>query len=94
MAVGTSKDFAGCRVAMRTVTGSIVVVQENRFRLVTDEGRAKLFILAHDAPIEAQDLPDLQRAHRRVTVHFTDSPDRIAGVAHRFTEPRAPGGTP
>jgi hypothetical protein len=79
---------------MRIVTGKIVVVQESRFRLVSDDGQGKLFTLAHDAGIEPQDLPDLQRAQTRVSVHFTPSPDRLAGVAHRLTEARGRKGAP
>ncbi len=71
---------------MKRATGRIVVVQENRFRLVTEAGRAHLFILAHDAAVEAQDLPPLQREQTRVTVDYSDSPDRIAFIAHRLTD--------
>jgi hypothetical protein len=76
---------------MRRVTGVITTVQETRFRLVTDGGRGKLFLLSAGAPLEAQDLEDLQRAQTRVTVHFTDAREMIAGVAHDLTRP---GGAP
>jgi hypothetical protein len=75
---------------MQSVTGVITLVQETRFRLVTDQGQGKLFLLSHDAPLEPQDLPDLQRDETRVTVHFTDADDLIAGIAHDFTRPNHP----
>ena len=79
---------------MRTTTGTVVAVQENRFRLVDDGGRARLFLLAHDADLEAQDLPQLQRDQTRVTVHHKPAPDRIADLACRVTEPATTGGAP
>jgi hypothetical protein len=65
--------------AMRNATGSVLVVQEGRFRLLTDDGRGMVFVLAHDAPIEPQDLPPL--THRRVRVDYDDGPNLVAGVA-------------
>ena len=68
--------------AMRSATGTVLVVQEGRFRLLTDDGRGMVFLLAHDAPIEPQDLPSL--THRRVRVDYDDSPNLVAGIARDF----------
>lgn len=65
---------------MKTVTGTINFVQEGRFELRSDEGQHKLFILSHHAPLEPQDLPDLQRRKVRVTVRFDEQPGLIAGI--------------
>lgn len=67
---------------MRTVNGIITLAQEGRFQLVSDEGIARLFMLAHDAPLEPQDLPDLARAKARVTVRYDERPDLIAAIVH------------
>ncbi|MCW2240292.1 hypothetical protein [Azospirillum canadense] len=67
---------------MRTVEGTITLAQEGRFQLVSDEGIARLFMLAHDAPIEPQDLPDLVRARARVAVRYDERPDLIAAIVH------------
>ena len=69
-------------VGQKHATGVITLVQENRFKLADDEGRSELFVLAHDAPLEAQDLQFLQRSQPHVTVVYTDADDLIAGVAH------------
>ncbi|WP_448192575.1 hypothetical protein [Azospirillum sp. sgz301742] len=77
---------------MRTVEGTITLSQEGRFQLVSDEGIAKLFVLAHDAPIEPQDLPPLARTHARITVRYDERPGLIAGIVHDIgyaEEPRA-----
>ena len=67
---------------MPTATGIITIAQETRFRLVTDEGKAKLLVLAADAPLEPQDLHDLERDQTRVTVRFTETEPLLAGIAH------------
>lgn len=72
---------------METAEGILTLVQEGRFKLVTPEGRVLLFVLAHDAAIEAQDLPPLARAQTPVRVAYM-RPDRlIAAVAHRLFAP-------
>lgn len=76
---------------MNAATGVVVVAQETRFRLVDDQGRAQMFVLAHDAAIEPEDLQDLQRSQARVTVRFTEPDDLIARIAHELfaVEPSA-----
>lgn len=61
--------------------GKVVVVQEGRFRLIDDDGRAHLFLLAHNAPFEAPDLLDLARRQARVRVLHTGAPGLIARLA-------------
>lgn len=74
---------------MDTATGIVVLAQETRFRLVDPMGRAQTFLLAHDAPIEPEDLQDLQRRQAHVTVWFTQPHDLVAKVAHelQITDP-------
>ena len=71
---------------METADGIITVVQEGRFKLVTDTGRVMHFILAHDAAIEPEDLPPLAQAQTPVRVAYTKpKPDHlIAALAHRL----------
>jgi hypothetical protein len=76
---------------MQQIEGIVTVVQEGRFRLVTPDGRSKLFLLAPDADLEPQDLPALQRAQTPVVVHFTDADHILAGDAHRLTDAQAMG---
>lgn len=67
---------------MRSAEGVITLVQEGRFELVTDSGRVMHFLLAHDASLEPQDLPPLQRDQRRVRVDYTEPTRLVAHVAH------------
>lgn len=67
---------------MRTISGVITVVQEDRFQLVDDQGVWRLFLLAHDAPVEAQDLPPLQASQARVTVRFEPAESLLSDIAH------------
>lgn len=64
---------------MPSATGTVLLVQEGRFRLLTEDGRGMMFVLAYDAPMEPQDLPSL--TGRRVRVDYKDAPKLIAGVA-------------
>lgn len=65
---------------MRRATGRILLVQESRIRLRTDDGRGLVFLLGVDAPIEPQDLPALTGA--RVRLDYTTSPRIAAGIVH------------
>ena len=69
---------------METADGVITVVQEGRFKLVTDTGRVIHFMLAHDAAIEPEDLPPLAQAQTRVRVAYTRPDHLIAALAHRL----------
>ncbi len=69
--------------AMKSVTGSILLVQEGRFRLMTDDGRGFLLTLAHDAGIEPSDLERLHRENVRVEVEYEGDPNLVSGVARR-----------
>jgi hypothetical protein len=67
---------------MKSVEGVITLTQEGRFQLVTDGGRVLQFVLAHNAAIEPQDLPPLQRSQHRVEVDYTEPGHIIGYVAH------------
>lgn len=64
--------------SLQTVTGVVLVVQEGRLRLLTDEGRGRAFLHSYGTPIEAQDLATL--SGRRVRLHFHALPKLMAGV--------------
>jgi hypothetical protein len=68
---------------MAETIGRIILAQEGRFKLVTAEGQTKLFILAHDAPQEPQELVSLVGA-QEVAVEFSSVPRKIADLAHRI----------
>lgn len=71
---------------MQTSHGLITLVQEHRFRLVDDQGAHALFVLAHDAPLEWQDLERLQLAGKEVLVSHAPAPGKIAAIAHDVVE--------
>ena len=70
---------------METAEGVITLVQEGRFKLVTDENQVLHFVLAHDAAIEAQDLPPLAQRQTRVRVVYTRPTHLTAVVAHTLS---------
>ncbi len=72
-----------------TARGVITVVQEGRFRLVTERGEGLLLTLAHDAPQDARDLCRLQAERALVNVEYSGEPNLESGVAHRVERSRA-----
>jgi len=61
--------------------GTIAVVQEQRFRLITDTGQGLLLTLAHDAPLESSDLRHMHDANMHVIVEYEGEPNMDSGVA-------------
>jgi hypothetical protein len=75
---------------METREGVITLVQEHRFHLVGDDGSNRLFILAHNAPLEWRDLEHFERAGSHVRVCFDAAPGLIARTAHDVVELNSP----
>ena len=67
---------------MEILEGRVLLVQEGRFMLETDDGDHHLFILSHKAPLEPQQLPPLQHSQSRVRVSYARVPEVIAYTAH------------
>jgi hypothetical protein len=66
----------------RAVTrGIITLVQEERFQLQDAEGVCRLFVLAHDAPLELVDLQALEKSGVPVRVEHGDAKGLVAAVA-------------
>jgi len=64
------------------ITGHITIVQEERIRLIGDDGRAYLLTLAHNADTESP--TELQSRKDHVLVDFEGEPDLDSGVVHRI----------
>ena len=73
---------------MNRVTGTITLVQEERFQLDCDDGVQRLFLLSHKAPVESDELAQLKRAGTRIEVEYDDRPDLIAHTAHCLRKER------
>jgi hypothetical protein len=63
---------------MREITGVVLLVQEGRLRLLTEDGRGRVFLLSPRAPVEPQDLASLPG--RRVRLGYHAAPKLMAGV--------------
>ncbi len=68
---------------MKILDGRINLVQEERFRLIADTGRAYLLVLAHNSSVTAEDLQEWYRSGSRVRVEYEGEPNFESGVAHR-----------
>jgi len=70
--------------AKQVLVGYISLVQEQRFRLITDDGRGFLFTLERNASVEIADLHKLQKSHERVRVQYTGEPNTISGLVQEI----------
>jgi hypothetical protein len=61
--------------------GHISLVQEERFRLITDDGRGFLFTLGRKADVQVADLQKLRESHAPVRVEYRGEPNTTSGVA-------------
>ncbi len=68
--------------AKRKLKGRIILVQEDRFRMVADTGQGYLFTLSHKAEVGQEDLLRFRDADAEVTVEYEGEPNVASGVAH------------
>ncbi len=66
---------------MKTITGHVTVVQEQRFRLETDDGRN---FLLNGGKGDTDLLCDLMRRRARVVVEYDGEPNLTSGVVRRI----------
>ncbi len=66
----------------KTMRGRILLVQEERFRLLGEGGQAYLFTLSHKAAAEADDLERWHEAGTPVMVEYEGEPNLESGVVH------------
>ena len=78
--------------AVKTILGTILLVQEGRFQLRDEQGAAHLFILGHASFVETDQLPALARSQSRVRVSYKEAENIVGLIAERidvFDMPRA-----
>jgi hypothetical protein len=66
---------------MGEVAGVITVVQERRFKLARDDGGHELFVLAANAPVDADAVQRWQVAGARVRVTWRPASGLVARIA-------------
>jgi hypothetical protein len=66
---------------MKRLIGHISIVQEQRFRLLTDEGRGFLLTLDKNSSFDAADLQRMKKQHCRVVLEYIGEANTISGVA-------------
>jgi len=72
--------------SMARATGTITVLQEERFQLACDDGVTRHFVLAHDAPLESDELARLKREAAIVEVEYDEASGLVAHAAHRVRQ--------
>jgi hypothetical protein len=64
----------------KAMCGVVTIVQESRFQMTDDSGVSHLFILAHSAAAEPQQVRALQARQARVRVHYTPAANLIGNT--------------
>ena len=73
---------------MRSATGTITLVQEQRFKVAGNDGTTRHFILSHHASLDGSDLLRLQQGGRPVEVDYDDVDELVGHVAYQVKEIR------
>jgi hypothetical protein len=79
----TTLEFLLEQKKVKVLEGRINLVQEERFRLITEAGRAYLLVLAYNSSVTAEDLQEWYRSGSRIRVEYEGEPNLESGVAHR-----------
>jgi hypothetical protein len=66
----------------KVLQGRINLVQEERFRLITDSGQAYLLVLAHDSSATQADLRIWMQNDIPVAVEYEGEANTDSGVVH------------
>ena len=69
-----------------TTSGTIAVVQEERFRLISDDGQGLLLTLSRKAATTPEDLWRFHRQASRVLVEYSGQPNTETGVARQVRQ--------
>jgi hypothetical protein len=70
---------------MKTLEGIVTSVQESRFLVQTDQGDYQHFVLSQKAPLEPDQLQELQRRQSRVRIGYEPGDNVIAWVARSIS---------
>ena len=65
----------------RHAEGKIAVVQEERFRLISDDGQGLLLTLSHSTGVTPEELRQFQREAVHLAVAYNGEPNMASGVA-------------
>ena len=66
----------------RCLVGRITVVQEQRFRLTTEDGRSFLFVLDRKSPVHLPAVRRFRESDRQVRIEYSGEPNTGSGIAH------------
>jgi hypothetical protein len=72
------------KLQRKVLIGRITVVQEERIRFVTDDGRGFLFTLARDFNLTDEEIRKLSQAHSRLCLEYSGTPNTVSGLAHEI----------
>ncbi len=65
----------------KKINGRIILLQEERIRVVDDTGKSFLFDISPHFSVTSDDISDWIRTKRKVTVSYQGEPETESGVA-------------
>lgn len=71
------------KTTSKQIRGRIILIQEDRFRLVDMTGRGYLFSLSHSTYTNPADLRRWHDADLEVMVEYKGEPNLATGIAHK-----------
>ena len=78
-------DAQGPQKSKKRLKGHIVLVQEERFRVVDELGRSYLFDLSHKSSVGNEGLLQLAESKADVLVEYEGEPELETGVARSIS---------
>ncbi len=69
----------------KELRGHIILVQEERFRMVDEHGRSYLFDLSHKSSVGNEDLLELAANGKDVLIEYEGEPELETGVVHSIS---------
>jgi hypothetical protein len=61
--------------------GHITLIQEQRFRLVSENGRGFIFTISRKSAVRLSDLQQVLKSHATIRVEYSGAPNTRSGVA-------------
>ncbi len=70
----------------KMIKGRLILFQEERIRMVDEQGKSFLFDLSHGVSVKSEDLTNWINAKTPLTVSYEGEPETESGVAYSIKE--------
>lgn len=67
---------------IQSITGTLIAIQEERFRLETENGEVYLLTIANRAPVDYRQMVEWYQNNVPVTAQFQGESNTVTGIVH------------